>query len=64
MFTTQLYALEITLKSGAKVEVEVTDASFEGGYGKTLNWTTPDNWRSKMLHVDLDEVAAVVVRKK
>ncbi len=56
--------LEITFKSGSTVSVDVDKAVYtRSPLGGTLEWTTPENWTSKILKVELDEVAAVIVRE-
>ena len=59
--------MQITFKSGAQVTVdcdEVTvsrsrvDHTLEG-----LKWTTPDGWKSRLMAVELQEIACVVVLK-
>jgi len=59
------FRLDVTLKSGAVVSVHVDDASFKSTQlgNKGMEWATPEGWTDKLLHVDLDEVAAVVVRE-
>lgn len=54
--------LEITLRSGATISVDVTEWKYERGYSDKLTWKTPDRARNKsrLVHVDLDEVVAIV----
>lgn len=56
------FTLDLTMKSGAKVSVDVTEATYSRSVSgtKSLSWTTPDGWAAKLLHVDMDEIAAVV----
>lgn len=53
--------LQVTLKSGAQVEFDCIDWEFQKGQlgPRTFRWdaTGCDN---KLIHVDLDEVAAIV----
>jgi hypothetical protein len=57
----ELLTLTATLKSGATVATEVEEASYSKGQ---IRWTTPDSWISKVLYLDLDEVAAVIITRK
>lgn len=59
----EIFTLQITLKSGATVETDVTDAEYDP---KTTNlsWTFPAFWQSKMLHVDGGQIAAIVLKSR
>ena len=53
--------LEITFKSGATVSMDVKEWSYETGYAEKFTWKTPDRaHRRRLVHVDLDEVVAIV----
>lgn len=54
--------LEFTFKSGATVGVDVTTWKYEAKLGATkLTWEIPDKARrDRLVHVDLDEVVAIV----
>jgi hypothetical protein len=54
-------ALEITLKSGATVTADANSVEWLNCNGGTaLRWTTPDRWKRKLIHVNLDEIVAIV----
>lgn len=66
MSTPELYILTATLKSGATVSTEVVSASYgitRLGY-KVLNWNSPDNPASQLLHLDMEQVAALTLTRK
>jgi hypothetical protein len=52
--------LQITLKSGAQIEADVDDWTFQNGAVKRLTWVTPENAKQRLVHVDMDQVAAIV----
>jgi phage-related protein len=52
--------LQITLKSGAQIEADVDDWMFQNGAVKRLTWVTPENAKQRLVHVDMDQVAAIV----
>jgi hypothetical protein len=56
--------MQITLKSGAQIEVDVEDFEIgrpaTGGPITRLTWNTPDDWTRKLCNVDIDEIAAIV----
>ena len=51
--------LQITLKSGAQIEADVEDWTFQR-MPTRLTWVTPDNAKQRLVHVDMDQVAAIV----
>lgn len=54
--------LEITFKSGAQILADVEDNwKFEKrGTAVSLTWTTPDRAQRRLVHVDMEEVVAIV----
>jgi len=56
----------VYLKSGASFEVDVGEFKTEkrGSSFESLNWTTPGDWTSKLISVDLNEVAALVAKRE
>lgn len=58
--------LNITLKSGATIHADVSEATYKSNPlgGKQLHWVTSDDWGTKILHVDMDEVVAITVTDK
>jgi hypothetical protein len=58
--------MEITLKSGTQIEVDVTEfTTGRNGLNELakLNWTTPENWKRKLHTLEMDQIAAIVVVK-
>lgn len=57
----------VYLKSGASFEVDVEE--FEYGVNQnansftSLNWTTPDGWKTKLSMVILSDISAVIVKR-
>lgn len=54
---------EVTMKSGAVVTFDVTQLAWESdilGTKRSLKWTCPDDPKRRPLHLNLDEVAAVI----
>lgn len=56
---------QITLKSGSQITVDI-DKIGAGRRNITkelaeLSWETPEDWTSKLFHLDIDEIAAIVV---
>jgi hypothetical protein len=58
-------SIEIVFKSGAIVTAEASDVTWHRnkltGELVGLDWVTPDSAKRKLRHLDLGEVAAVVV---
>lgn len=56
---------QITLKSGAQIEVDVTELSTtRDKYSAELThmeWATPDGWRRKLHTIAIDEIVAIVL---
>lgn len=54
--------VEITFKSGATVTADVNSLSItHGGSGiSSAEWNTPDHAKRRLMHVNLNEVAAIV----
>ncbi len=55
--------MQITMKSGAQIIVDIKDLSIrKNGLGDLtrLEWTTPAEFSAKLVHLQLDQVAAVV----
>lgn len=61
--TPEIFTLQITLKSGATVEADVTDAEYDRTT-KNLSWSFPAFWQSKLLHVDGGEIAAIALKAR
>ena len=54
------YLLELVMKSGTRVCANVDDIEYSPRRG-SLQWRNPEDWVSKLLHVDMNEVAAIVL---
>ena len=56
--------IQITLKSGAQIEVEVEEFISERnaitGALNRLKWETPRGWTAKLHTVEMSEIAAIV----
>ena len=56
---------QITLKSGAQIEVDVekieTVRNSATNELTKLTWTTPDEYSAKLLSITLDQIVAVVI---
>lgn len=59
------FQVDITFKSGVTITVDVEEFSRGGGpyAGESYNWKTPDNWTSKLIKFDVDEMVAIVARR-
>lgn len=56
---------QVTLKSGAQIEFDIGDLEV-GRNGVTseiqrLNWDTPEGWSRKLLSIELEDIAAIVI---
>jgi hypothetical protein len=51
---------EITMKSGAVVTFDCVKLRWQKGAIKGLSWVDGDNAKRSALHVNIDEIAAVV----
>lgn len=57
--------LNITLKSGTTIHADVSEAMYrKDPISNQFHWVTSDDWGTKILHVDMDEVAAITVTDK
>lgn len=52
-----LYDLEITLKSGEKVNVEVREITIDS---ERVTWKSPSEARRKLIWIQREEIASVV----
>lgn len=61
---------EIFLKSGASFRIDYksitsgNDGLLSDGSISSLRWAAPDNWAHKLLDVDLNELAAIVLHRE
>jgi hypothetical protein len=59
--------VRIILKSGESFELDAVDPSVQkdwrGGLGK-LDWTRPEEWKTDVLYLKREEVAAVIVTRE
>jgi hypothetical protein len=59
----EVFTLVITLRSGATVEADVTDANYNAEIQK-LDWSFPPFAQSRILHVDPKEIAAISLKEQ
>ena len=60
--------VKITLKSGATVYADIGDFTTSrsplDNHLVKINWTTPDDWKDKLVTVNFDEIAAIVLSRE
>jgi hypothetical protein len=61
--TEEVFTMVITLKSGATVEADVTDANYNAGT-QQLDWSFPPFAQRRILHIDSKEIAAIAIKEQ